>query len=137
MDHPRFDIDKIESSSLCISVYNKALDIILWNKACEDHFRLRGAEVLGKNLFSIFPFIEDDYRVNCLRSAFDGRSYFFSKIPYRFSKGLYTQYILPFRVENNKVLSVLNIIQNLNGAAPMTAEQLVAGLLAEKLLQAG
>ncbi len=137
MDHHRFDIDKIEASSLCISVYNKALDIILWNKSCEEYFHLHSSAVLGKNLFSIFPFIEDDYRVVCLRGAFEGRSYFFPSIPYRFSKGLHTQHILPFQVENNKVLSVLNIIQNLNGTAPMTAEQLVSGLLAEKLLQAG
>jgi PAS domain-containing protein len=137
MDHHRFDIDKIEASSLCVSVYNKALDIIIWNKACEEHFRLRSAEVVGKNLFSLFPFIEDDYRVVCLRGAFEGRSYFFSKIPYRFSKGIYTQYILPFRVEGGKVQSVVNIIQDLDGTESMTAEQLVSGLSAEKLLQAG
>ncbi|HEY0066204.1 MAG TPA: PAS domain-containing protein [Flavisolibacter sp.] len=136
MDHHRFDIDKIEASPLCISVYNKALDIILWNKTCEEHFRLRRSEVLGKNLFSLFPFIEDDYRVKCLRSAFEGRSYFFRKIPYRFSKGLYTQYILPYQVESNKVQSVLNIIQNLNGVESMTSEQIISDLSAESLLRA-
>jgi PAS domain-containing protein len=133
MDHPRFDIDKLEASSLCISVYNKALDIILWNKACEEHFRLRKADVTGKNLFSVFPFIEDDYRVSCLRGAFEGRSYFFPSIPSRFSKGFCTQYILPHQTENNKVLSVLNIVQNLNGTTPMTAGQMVSGLTTEKL----
>lgn len=136
MHHHRFDIDKIEASPLCISAYNKTLDIILWNKACEEHFRLRSAEVLGKNLFSIFPFIEDDYRVVCLRGAFEGRSYFLPKIPYRFSKGVCTQYIHPFRAEAGKVQSVLNIVQNLNGTDSMTAEQIVSALTADSLVQA-
>ena len=134
MNHLRFDLDKIEASSLCISVYNKALDIILWNKSCEEYFLLRSSDVLGKNLFSVFPFIEDDYRVTCLRGAFDGRSYFFSRMPYRFSKGIYTQYIRPYKTDGQNVQSVLNIVQNVNGINSMTAEQIISGLSAESLV---
>lgn len=128
MQQRRFDTDKLESSPLCISGYNKDLDIILWNKSCEEHFQLEKSQVLGKNLLSVFPFIEDDYRVKCLHGAFDGRSYFFRKMPYRFSKGLYTQYILPCQAEGEKVESVLNIVQNLKNTDSLTQEQMLASL---------
>lgn len=128
MDQRPFDTGKIETSPLCISGYDRDLSIILWNRSCEAYFRLTRSEVIGKNLFSLFPFIEDDYRVKCLRGAFDGRSYFFREMPYRFSKGLYTQYILPYQIESGKVRSVLNLVQNLDSAASMTAEQMIAGL---------
>jgi PAS domain-containing protein len=129
MSQQPFDINKIENSPFCISVYNQKLDVLLWNRSCEDYFRIKKDDILGKGLLSAFPFIEDDYRTQCLRKAFEGRTYFFNKVPYRFARGTYTQYIGPFETEENKVQSVINIVQDLTpGKEPFTREQMLESI---------
>jgi PAS domain S-box-containing protein len=129
-----FDNKFIEAAPYSISAYNAGLKIILWNSACEERFGIKKETILGKDLLTVFPYMNDDYRVNCIRNAFKGKSYFFENIPYRFHKGFYTQYITPLQVTHNRVDSVVNIVHDLGQSLPLTKEQLLESLQVKRQL---
>ena len=63
-----FSATLIEQSPDCISGYDAALNIILWNKACEKKFSIAKELAIGKSLLTLFPKIEKDHRVQCLQN---------------------------------------------------------------------
>jgi PAS domain S-box-containing protein len=103
-----FDNKFIEAAPYSISAYNAGLKIILWNSACEERFGIKKETILGKDLLTVFPYMNDDYRVN--------------------------QYITPLQVTHNRVDSVVNIVHDLGQSLPLTKEQLLESLQVKRQL---
>lgn len=107
------DAHKIEQSPDCISAYDAELNILIWNRACEEKFGIPKEEALSRNLLHLFPHIEEDYRVGCFRKTLhEGESFFFPNLPLLYTEGVYSQAILPLHNEQKAVVGTLNIIRN-------------------------
>lgn len=78
-----------------ISAYDRKLRVIAWNKLCEKKFSITARDALGKNLLEIFPDVDNDYRVKCLKEcALEGKDFYFAGLPYLYTKGFYSQLII-------------------------------------------
>jgi PAS domain S-box-containing protein len=109
------DQNNIEHSTNCISGYDSQLNIIIWNKACEKKFSISKEDVIGKPLLTFFPFIVNDYRVQCFyKSLQEGTSFFFTNLDYHYSDGLYHQLILPLQNDQEEIVSVISIVKDID-----------------------
>lgn len=107
------DAAKIEESTDCISAYDDDLKILIWNKACEQKYGISKEKALHRNLLHLFPHIEQDYRVQCLRKCGqEQESFFFSNLPLLYSTGFYSQAILPLHTSDETVIGSLNIVRD-------------------------
>lgn len=105
------DLEKIGTTSDLVSQYDRDLRIILWNPACEKRFSISREQAIGKRLTELFPQVENDFRVVCLkRSANEGLSFFFSNMPYAHNNGFYTQVIQSLKI-NDQPAFTLNVIR--------------------------
>jgi len=106
------DINKVNQSIDCISMYDQDLVIMKWNRACEKRFRIESSHAVRKNLLDLFPHIKNDYRVACLRDSVKlGKSFYFPGLPFEFSEGYYTQLIMPLKDQFDLVWGTINIIR--------------------------
>jgi PAS domain-containing protein len=113
------DEEKINRSTDMISRYDKELYIKGWNPACEKRFHISEAEALNKRLEDLFPSfnLEKDYRINCLKDAIHGKSFFFSNLPFHYGQGRYFQAIVPLKI-NQVIVGALSVVRdaaNLSG----------------------
>jgi PAS domain S-box-containing protein len=136
MQDDLFDASLIEQAPDCISGYDAALNITIWNSACEKKFGLSKEQALGKPLLTLFPEIEKDHRLQCLqKAAQEGASFFFSNLPYLFEDGFYTQAIIPLHDKNRQVFRVLNIVRDMTtvSEARIKKEDLLASILKSRI----
>jgi two-component system, NtrC family, sensor kinase len=114
MHLPTLNQQLIYNASECISAYDDRLFITVWNRACERKFGVSEKEAVGKQLFDLFPHIEKDYRVKCMKEAITlGKSFFFSNMVYQYTNQphYYSQYIRPFKHSTGTV-GVINIVRD-------------------------
>jgi len=132
------DINKLNGSEDCISIYNQQLVIMKWNPACEKAFRIEASKAVRSNLLDLFPQVKNDYRITCLRdSATSGKSFFFTSMPYEFSDGFYSQLILPMRDNSRAIWGTINIIHHHQTAAERySRSDLLNPLLKDEVLLA-
>jgi PAS domain-containing protein len=108
------DLKKIDNATECISAYDNSLHVTLWNRACVEKFHIEAKKIIGKYLVDLFPYIENDYRVGCLRTAAnEGQSYYFPNMAYLYTEQqqFYSQLIKPLR-EGDKLIGVINIVRD-------------------------
>jgi len=91
-----FDMDKILQASDYISAYGQDMKIIIWNDAVAHKYKVSREDALGASLLHVFPDIQNDFRVKCFHEARgEGKSFYFSMLPYVYESGFYTQVIIP------------------------------------------
>lgn len=105
----QIDLQKIETSPDYISGYDVQLNVVVWNQAIATKYSIPKADAIGRNIIELFPFIEGDFRLQCLRDSIsEKKMFFFSALPYTNEDRIYTQLIIPGREEHNfHVLSVV------------------------------
>lgn len=112
MDFCTLDLNIIDRSTDCISVYDEDLNIKVWNKAVEKKYGIGAAEAIGENLFDLFPHVKDDYRVRCMKEALAvNKNFYFTGLPYVYGNGTYTQVILPFENSSDERF-VMNVVRD-------------------------
>jgi PAS domain-containing protein len=111
----RVDLSMVEFSPDFISGYDEKLNVVVWNPAIAKKYKMPREEVLGKNLFELFPYVKkDDFRIDCMRHAIKERqTYFFSMLPYAYEKGTCTQLIMPTTIHLGSI--ALNIVRDHKG----------------------
>jgi PAS domain S-box-containing protein len=108
-----FDTLKIEQSTDCISAYDAELRILIWNRACEEKYGISKQDAIDHYLLQLFPHIEHDYRVACLRTCLrEGQTFFFPNLPFLYGSGVYSQAIVPLHNEGREVIGTLNIVRD-------------------------
>jgi PAS domain-containing protein len=107
-----FDTHKIEQSTDCVSAYDAELRILIWNKACEEKYGIPKEKAVHQSLLHLFPHVEHDYRIACLRTCLrEGQAFFFPNLPFLYGSGVYSQAIVPLHNEHHEVIGALNIVR--------------------------
>jgi len=71
-------MDMLQSIDVGLAVLDKDLNIQVWNGFMENHSGCSSAQVLGNNLFSLFPYIQRDWFERKVNSVFMLKSQSFS-----------------------------------------------------------
>jgi PAS domain-containing protein len=96
-----------------VSLYDTTLRITSWNDACEKRFKIPAAAAEGKLLIELFPDILSDYRYTCLQeAATEGKSFYFTNLPYDNYPGFYSQMIAALKDKNGERMGLINIIRH-------------------------
>ena len=107
------DENKIRNSADMISMYDLDLRITCWNPVCERKYKVTESKAMGKKLTEIFPFLEGDYRLNCIRDAIElGKSFYFPGMTYHYSEGRYYQAITPLKRGDKSIVGALNVVRD-------------------------
>jgi PAS domain-containing protein len=105
------DLLKIEQAEDFISGFDKEMKITVWNNAIATKYKISREQALGKILFHFFPGLENDFRIKCFQETLkEGKSFYFSKLPYSFESGFYTQLILPLHDRSD--IHALSIVRH-------------------------
>lgn len=103
----------IENSVDMISAYNIDLELIAWNRKCEEWYGKSKKEVLGKHILEIFPHFKDKKIMNQLEEVKLGKQFHFSENKYKNTDGYYDSFLIPLKNKKNQILGVLIIIHDL------------------------
>ena len=109
------DDEKIESSTDLISMYDKDLVVLKWNRACEKKFGIPAEKAINHSLHELFPDynLKEDYRYNCLvEAAHAGKSFYFPGLPYKYHEGIYYQAIVPLKNNPTTIVGALNVVRD-------------------------
>lgn len=98
-----------------IMAYDRNMNVVAWNKKCEDIYEIKKEEIIGKPFFNFFPALKDQTVINnALKKSMNGETV---KIPVH--KNLYTSefteiFYAPLKDAENNVTGVVTIIRDLN-----------------------
>lgn len=111
-----FDTDKIEISTDYIAGYDRDLNIVVWNSAMAEKYGTSKDNALGRNLLDLFPHIHSDFRVRCYKETISfNKSFYFSKLPFVYEAGTYSQLIIPVMKDTLHFDGVISIIREHQG----------------------
>ncbi|HUS02324.1 MAG TPA: PAS domain-containing protein [Chitinophagaceae bacterium] len=86
-------------------------NIILWNKKCEDHFRLKKEQVIGKNYFDIFPEQKTEKTIIRFNDVLNGEVV--HELGEKSSaKKYHDLHMTPLKDKSNKILGILHIMHD-------------------------
>ena len=130
------DMEKIDRSGDLIVIYDRELNFTHWNSSCENRFGFLKTDVIGQPLLKFFPQVDDDFRVKCLRDAIsEEKSFFFTNLPYLYSKGYYSQLILPLYSIEIRPVGVISIARDVEELSPpLTRKDFLVPVLKENVL---
>jgi PAS domain S-box-containing protein len=101
-------------------VVDRNYSIVLWNAAMERTSGLRSTDLLGKQVFAVFPFLVDTGEDQVLRDVLEGRSASSRDRPFRFEStrrsGFYDAHYTPWRGKSNEILGCLAVIRDITDA---------------------
>ena len=91
--------------------------IVLWNGAIERTSGLLSKDLLGKHLFSVFPFLVETGEDQVLRDALEGRSASSKDRPFRFEStrrsGFFDAHYTPWRGKAGEILGCVAVIRDI------------------------
>lgn len=110
----------IDTTLDLIVVYDKETRIIVFNKACEDFFKLRKEDILGKTFAEVFPMGRDTSGEkdlhNALRGATIHNKVYYSPITRRY----YENFITPLKDDQDEIYAALVIAHDISDAVEST-----------------
>jgi len=98
---------------LLVSVFDRDLRVMFWNRQCEKYFGIVEAEALDKKLEELIPGIMDNENMNHLHKALEGQPVYVVNAKYERKTGTYDQVVIPLKKDDDTVYAVLNIIIDL------------------------
>lgn len=125
----------IEANPLMILSYDRDNKITTWNKESELRTKKKKSEVLGKNLFEVFPEYDNEEWLNASNSVLNkGKTLFFSKVKLN-NKGWGETYVIPLRNTRNQIIGLLSITKDITEALKMNEDIAQKNLDLEKMNQ--
>ncbi len=123
--------EKLNDSSIDrVMAINTKHEIIAWNKTSELLTGLSKGDVTTKNLFQIFPQINNDVEmVEAIQNAFNGMKSFLPAKPGFFNRQYIENHFIPLKEDNGKVIGIMNIMHDV--AHRIKAEKQLSRLHAE------
>jgi PAS domain S-box-containing protein len=113
----------IQSRDLADSLNDASIDrlmaidlhwnIISWNKMSEKCTGITRDQLLGKNIFEVFPEIKiDTEMMEAFEYAMKGKQSFLSTAPGRFNRSYYENHFIPLEDKNGNLIGVMNIMHD-------------------------
>lgn len=104
-------------------VYN---NIILWNRKCEEYFRFKKEQVLGKNYFAVFPDQKNEKQIYRFNNVLKGDTVH-EKNEKSSPKKFHDLHMIPLKDRSNKIIGILHVMHD------VTRELLLNNSLNERL----
>ena len=97
-----------------IAAFDTNLNVIAWNRQCEEKYGLKREHVIGKNVLDIYPNIGNDNKLQDLQQAAKGqyinrKGQVSSVIP-----GYFDSYIIPLKKSTGEIFGVLSVAHDVS-----------------------
>jgi PAS domain S-box-containing protein len=104
----------IESSIDRIIVIDKDYRVLTWNKSCEEVYKLKKQEVMGKHLFRVFPEIDKNTAlIEKFQRALTGELIHLNNVNGFYYDGYYEAFLIPLKNQANEVYGILSILHDI------------------------
>ncbi len=103
----------VESSVNRIAVLDRNLNYLYWNKKNEIHFDLNKQEVIGKNIFEVFPDFRNDQSYLGLKKAISGETVHLPVNRNSGTKQFDETYLIPIKGNREEIIAVLWMVNDL------------------------
>ncbi|HXA00453.1 MAG TPA: PAS domain-containing sensor histidine kinase [Cytophagaceae bacterium] len=103
----------IDNSIDGIFAFDKEMKITAWNKTLEIQNGFMKKEIVGKNLFEIFPNYKGTEEGTAIEDVLTGRRMNFGNVPYKWKRGFYEMNIIPLLNGKNQITGGLIIIHDI------------------------
>lgn len=103
----------MQDSKDIVNAFDVDHRVLFWNKGCEDLFKIKREQAIGRVLEDLLPYVKTDRRNDVFYRAFRGQKIHVLKEKYKFSEGYYEQKIIPLKDEAGKVYAVVNLVRAL------------------------
>jgi PAS domain S-box-containing protein len=100
----------VESSPDYIIALDRNMNYMVWNKKCEEYYRLKKEQVIGKNLLEVFPSAHNTPAYEHFRRVLKGETI---HIPATTEGSRHETYLLPVKNEKNDIQAILWIEHDL------------------------
>lgn len=106
-------LESIQDNSVdIITACDKEYRFTIWNRAAEEHYRIKREDVLGKYYFDVFPDYREKYSP-LLERAFSGEKVHIPEIERNGRDEWSELYVIPLRDESGNVEGILSIIHDI------------------------
>lgn len=101
--------------------------IVLWNKQCEDIYKIKKEVAIGKNFFDVFPHLKNEEHLSLFNTVLKGEI-----VQEHYAKSLlhneyYDLHMIPLKNEQGEVFGIMHLVHD------VTKEQQLQQSLAERL----
>jgi PAS domain S-box-containing protein len=97
-----------------LMAYDKNMNVVAWNKRCEEVYGIKKHEILGKPFFNFFPKLKDsDVLIRALERSMNGETVHIPMHANIYSKEYSEIFYTPLRDAANNLTGVLTIIHDL------------------------
>jgi PAS domain S-box-containing protein len=106
--------DKINDTSserVCVTDTNNY--ILAWNSSCEQDYRIRREDAIGRNLFDVLPHFKTPELLTQVQQVLEGEPLLLQNMKTPAGLGYQDLRIIPVRDQNNKVTSILHIAKDI------------------------
>lgn len=111
----------IENDPAMIVAYDEYLNIIVWNKKCEEYSGLKKEEVLGESIFILFPETNQEQKLNTFNLVLkDGKSLHYPMVELKQNNGFGERWIMPLRNTSQQIIGILEITRDITQTIEMT-----------------
>lgn len=111
----------IENDPAMIVAYDENLNIIVWNKKCEEYSGLKKEEVLGESIFILFPETNQEQKLNTFNLVLkDGKSLHYPMVELKQNNGFGERWIMPLRNTSQQIIGILEITRDITQTIEMT-----------------
>ena len=97
-----------------VVITNTSNNVIGWNLKAEKAYGLKRHEVIGKNVFELFPKIKNEVVIERYRRALAGEIVQLSEIELAYVKGFHEVSMVPIRDENGNVTAVMTLLHDIS-----------------------
>lgn len=113
LDRIRFAEVLQESMPDRIIVTDSANNIISWNKSCENFYKLKKEEVIGRNFFDVRPEAELPEVLDRFKRSLQGETIHMPVVSIPPAPGFFELLMVPFRNEEGIVIGVLHVLHDI------------------------
>ncbi|HEU4633623.1 MAG TPA: PAS domain S-box protein [Flavisolibacter sp.] len=86
--------------------------VLLWNKACEEVYKIKREAVIGKNFFDVFPQSKNEEQIGLLNLALNGETVFRQQVRSNSGNEYHDLRMLPLRNEQGDVLGIMHVLHD-------------------------
>jgi PAS domain S-box-containing protein len=106
--------DALSANALgCILVTDSSNNILLWNQQCEEFYKIKKEDALGRNFFDIFPWQKTEEEMIFFNRALNGEKINLQEVKSSTGKGYFNLSMLPvWDEESGEVRGIVHIIHD-------------------------
>jgi PAS domain S-box-containing protein len=104
----------VESSVDRIIALDRNMKYLVWNKKCEEHYGLKKAQVIGKNVLEVFPDTQNTPAYEEFRKVLRGETVYLPANKESGKENYHEVYLIPVKNDNGEIIAVLWILHDLS-----------------------